>query len=194
MTSTSRRKVGSQRTVLGKDGLSVGCCVVFMGVSGCGKSSLAAAVSADLALPLVEGDDHHPDDSRAKMQRGIALTDADRSRWLDTLAAILEAHPAGIALTCSALKRAYRERLRRASPGLRFVFMEVERGEAQRRVEARAGNHFFPPGLVASQFATLESPVGEQGVLRVQACAPIVELSAEVTRWLVAEGATVRPD
>ena len=175
--------------MLAQDSLSVGCSVVFMGVSGCGKSSLAAAVSADLGLPLVEGDDYHPEDSRAKMQRGIALTDADRSRWLDTLAGILESQPGGIVLTCSALKRAYRERLRRASPGLRFVFMEVDWDEAQRRVEARADNHFFPPGLVASQFATLESPLGEQGVLRVQASAPIAELNAEVTRWLWAAGA-----
>ena len=170
--------------MLAQDSLSVGCSVVFMGVSGCGKSSLAAAVSADLGLPLVEGDDHHPEDSRAKMQRGIALADADRSRWLDTLAAILESQPNGIVLTCSALKRAYRERLRMASPGLRFVFMEVDRDEAQRRVQARAADHFFPPGLVASQFATLESPVGELGVLHVQACAPPADLTLEVARWL----------
>ena len=67
--------------------------------------------------------------------------------------------------------------------------MELDRDEAQRRVEARAGNHFFPPGLVASQFATLESPLGEPGVLRVQASAPVAELKAEVTRWLWAAGA-----
>ena len=184
----------SQRTALDTDRLSVGCSVVFMGVSGCGKSSLAAAVSADLGLPLVEGDDYHPEDSRAKMQRGIALTDADRRRWLDTLAGILHSQPGGIVLTCSALKRAYRERLRSASPDLRFVFMELDRAEAQRRVEARAGDHFFPPGLVASQFATLESPVGERGVLPVQATAAIAELKAEVTQWLLAAGATARPD
>jgi gluconokinase len=165
-----------------------------MGVSGCGKSSLAAAVSAELRLPRVEGDDHHSLHSRAKMQRGIALTDADRSTWLDTLAGILEASPAGLILTCSALKRAYRERLRVASPGLRFVFMELDREEAQRRVQARAGDHFFPPGLVANQFATLESPVGEIGVLRVAASTPLAELTSQVTQWLLETGATADPE
>ncbi len=155
-----------------------------MGVSGCGKSSLAAAVSAQLGLPLVEGDDHHSAHSRAKMRRGVALTDDDRRQWLDTLAGILESHPGGIVLTCSALKRAYRERLRSACGGLRFVFMELSRDDALRRVQARAADHFFPPGLVASQFATLESPLGETGVLRVDACAPPAQLLDEVLRWL----------
>lgn len=163
----------------------MGHAVVFMGVSGCGKSSLAASVSAELGLRLVEGDDHHAAASRDKMRRGIALTDDDRSLWLDRLAGILGAPGAGIALTCSALKLAYRERLRAAAPGLRFVFLELDAQEAQRRVEARAGGHFFPPELVASQFATLESPVGEPGVLRVDATAAPAELHAAVTRWLL---------
>jgi gluconokinase len=172
----------------------VGHSVVFMGVSGCGKSSLAAAVSADLGLPLVEGDDHHPETSRAKMQRGVALNDADRLQWLDTLAGMFESHPSGLILTCSALKRAYRDRLRMASPGLHFVFMDLDQEEAQRRVEVRAGDHFFPPRLVASQFATLECPVGEFGVLRVQACAPLSDLTSQVTRWLSMMGAMANPD
>jgi gluconokinase len=159
--------------------------IVFMGVSGCGKSSLAAAVSADLSLPLVEGDDYHSAASRAKMNRGIALNDADRSEWLEVLAGIIAANPAGIVLTCSALKRAYRERLRMASPALRFVFMDIGQHEAQRRVEARADAHFFPPGLVASQFETLESPVGEGGVLRVDATSPLAESRSVVTQWLL---------
>jgi gluconokinase len=163
----------------------VGHSIVFMGVSGCGKSSLAAAVGADLGLPLVEGDDYHCASSRDKMQRGIALTDDDRSQWLDELAGILAAHRTGIALTCSALKHAYRQRLRAAAPGLRFVFLELSQDAAQRRVEARAADHFFPPGLVASQFATLESPVGEPGVMRVDATAPLDELHAAVARWLL---------
>lgn len=166
--------------------MNVGPSIVFMGVSGCGKSSLAAAVGADLGLPLIEGDDYHSAASLDKMQRGVALTDDDRSQWLDELAGILAAHPAGIALTCSALKQAYRQRLRAAAPGLRFVFLELSQDEAQRRVEARAKDHFFPSGLVASQFATLESPVGEPGVLRVDAMASLDELHAAVTRWLAA--------
>jgi gluconokinase len=87
-------------------------------------------------------------------------------------------------LTCSALKRAYREKLRAAAPGLRFVFMEIGQEDARARVAARAGSHFFSPRLVDSQFATLESPVGEPGVLRVDATLPLAKLVAEVGDWL----------
>jgi gluconokinase len=89
-------------------------------------------------------------------------------------------------LTCSALKRIYREQLREAAPGLRFVFMAIERAESERRVAARvgAGEHMFPASLVANQFATLESPVGEPGVLAVDATAPLARTVAEVRAWL----------
>ena len=127
---------------------------------------------------------NHGAGNREKMRRGIALTDADRGQWLDILAGVLAAQPQGVVLTCSALKRAYRERLRAAAPQLRFVFMELTQDEAQRRVQARAADHFFPPGLVASQFATLESPVGEAGVLRLDATRPLDELRDAVTGWL----------
>ena len=157
--------------------------LVFMGVAGCGKSSLAAAVAAAEQLPLVEGDDFHGAANRAKMREGIALTDGDRDGWLAELGRQLAAQPDGIALTCSALKRAYRERLRAAAPGLRFVFLELERDESLRRVAARS-SHFFSASLVDSQFATLESPVGEPGVLRVDATAPLDSLVAEVRRWM----------
>jgi gluconokinase len=161
--------------------------VVVMGVAGCGKSSLGAALAAAEGALLIEGDEHHSDANRDKMRRGIPLTDADRAGWLDTLAAELRAHPANAVLTCSALKRAYRERLRTAVPGLRFVFMEIDAASARVRLEAR-NSHFFSPSLVASQFAALESPVGEAGVLRVDALAPLPQLQAEVSAWLRADG------
>jgi gluconokinase len=161
--------------------------LVFMGVSGCGKSTLAAAVAGAMGLPLVEGDDYHAPASRDKMSRGIALSDDDRAAWLATLAGLLQQHPDGVVLTCSALKRSYRERLRGAAPGLRFVFMDIAFDEAQRRVTARAGQHFFSPELVRSQFATLESPVGEAGVLAVDAAAPLEAQRQAVLRWLSAE-------
>lgn len=85
-----------------------------MGVAGCGKSSLGLALAQALRLPLIEGDDHHSPASRAKMSEGIALTDADREGWLTTLGQLLQAHPQGAVLTCSALKKAYRDRLRAA--------------------------------------------------------------------------------
>jgi gluconokinase len=121
------------------------------------------------------------------MSHGIALTDADRAGWLATLGRALADAPQGAVLTCSALKRIYREQLRAAAPGLRFVFMSIERAEAERRVAARAGagEHMFPASLVANQFATLESPVGEAGVLAVDATAPPAQSVGAVKAWLV---------
>lgn len=163
--------------------------IVIMGVAGCGKSSLGLAVARAQGLPLVEGDDHHSTASRDKMSRGIALTDADRDGWLDQLGRELHAHPQGMVLTCSALKRIYRERLRAASAGLRFVFLDISREQAQARVTARAPDHFFSTSLVDSQFETLEPPTGEPGVLRVDALLPIAQLQAQVTAWLHAKEA-----
>jgi gluconokinase len=157
---------------------------VIMGVAGCGKSSLGRALAEALALPLVEGDDFHSPASRDKMSRGVALDDADRVGWLDTLSLQLAAQRDGVVLTCSSLKRAYRERLRAACPGLRFVFLDIERDEALRRVAQRAAAHFFSASLVDSQFATLESPVGEAGVLRLDARRPLDSMTADVLAWL----------
>src|SRR2546423_4811748 len=158
--------------------------VVIMGVAGCGKSSLGAAVARALGMPLIEGDDFHAAASRDKMNRGIALTDGDRNGWLTTLGDELKKHPDGAVLTCSALKRAYRDRLRAASPGLRFVFLDIARADALARVAARAATHFFSASLVDSQFATLESPVGEPGVLRLDALAPLDTLQRQAHAWL----------
>jgi gluconokinase len=158
--------------------------LVVMGVAGCGKSSLGSAVARAEGLSLVEGDDFHREESREKMRRGIALTDADRAGWLDLLAQQLHDQNNGLVLTCSALKRAYRDRLRQACPGLRFVFLEIAREHAQARVSARAEKHFFAASLVDSQFATLEGPSGEPGVLCVDALAPLPQLQQQVTDWL----------
>lgn len=158
--------------------------LVVMGVSGCGKSSLGAAVARESGLPLIEGDDFHSAENVSKMRAGVALTDADRADWLATLGIELARHRQGALLTCSALKRAYRDRLRSAVPGLRFVFMALTPAEAERRVAARAGEHMFPASLVANQFATLEPPAGEAGVLEVDATAPLPDLVASVRAWL----------
>lgn len=154
-----------------------------MGVAGCGKSSLGAVAAAAEQLPLIEGDDFHSQASRDKMARGIALDDADRAGWLAVLGQQLANHPDGVVLTCSALKRAYREQLRAAAPGLRFVFLDLPRAAAQQRVASR-GAHFFSATLVDSQFATLESPVGEPGVLHVDALEPLASLQRRVSAWL----------
>jgi len=157
-----------------------------MGVAGCGKSSLGSALARAEGLPLVEGDDHHSPASREKMRRGIALTDADRDGWLATLGRLLQAHPQGVVLTCSALKKAYRDRLRGARPGLRFVFLDIDPASARQRVAARAGTHFFSTALVDNQFTTLESPVGEPGVLRLDALADPATLEQQARAWIAA--------
>lgn len=155
-----------------------------MGVAGCGKSSLGAALAQSLGYTLVEGDDFHSDASRKKMRQGVALTDEDRAGWLDRLAEQLQAHPEGVALTCSSLKLRYRNRLRLARNDLRFVFLDLTLELAQARVAERGNAHFFSSSLVESQFATLESPVGELGVLRVDASEPLNQLLASVLGWL----------
>ena len=161
--------------------------LVVMGVAGCGKSSLGAALAQAEGLPLIEGDDHHSPASREKMRQGIALTDEDREGWLATLGQLLQAPPHGAVLTCSSLKKAYRDRLRGACPGLRFVFLEIDRANAGQRVAARAGTHFFSSALVDSQFATLESPVGEAGVLRLNALLELATLQQQASAWIAAQ-------
>lgn len=159
--------------------------LVIMGVAGCGKSSLGAAIAQKLGLELIEGDDHHSAGNRDKMRQGIPLTDADRAGWLATLAGLLAQRRGGVVLTCSALRRAYRDQLRAADPALRFVFLDITPEQALARVSARS-SHFFSSSLVDSQFATLESPVGEPGVLRADATAPLSLLVADVSVWLQA--------
>lgn len=149
---------------------------VVMGVSGCGKSSLGVALAESLDLPIIEGDDFHPPANIEKMQHGIPLDDTDRAGWLQTLGEALRNHPDGAVLTCSALKRAYRDTLRAAVPGLRFAFMRITPQEAQFRVEARKANHFFSSTLVDSQFATLQDPTGEPDVVALDATEPILTL------------------
>ena len=158
--------------------------VVVMGVAGCGKSSVGQALAQSLKLPLIEGDDFHSERNLDKMRRGLALTDADRADWLTALGQALEQHKTGVVLTCSALKRAYRERLRRHARGLRFVFLEIDPDSAHQRVTQRASAHLFPASLVQSQFATLESPVGEPGVLCVDATKSLAHLNKIIKDWL----------
>lgn len=153
-----------------------------MGVAGSGKSTLASALAKHLGRVWLEGDQFHGESNRSKMARGEPLTDADRASWLASLAEQLQQRP-GVLLACSALKRAYRDQLRAASPGLRFAFLDISKSEASQRVSTRGG-HFFAASLMDSQFETLESPVGEAGVLPLDASQPLDALRAQVCRWL----------
>ena len=158
--------------------------LVVMGVSGCGKSSLAAALCQSMGGRLIEGDDFHSAGNKAKMQAGLALTDQDRASWLAALGHELGECAGGTVLSCSALKRAYRATLRAASPGLHFVFLDIDLEHAMARVQARAGEHFFHPGLVRNQFDVLESPLGEPRVLRLDARQPLSTLCDATRDWL----------
>jgi len=164
--------------------------LLVMGVSGCGKSTLAESLAQRLRARMIEGDAFHPAVNVEKMRRGIALTDDDRAPWLDDLGARLAGARGDAVLSCSALKRAYRARLRAAEPALRIAFIEVSPSQARERVVARPG-HFFSPTLVDDQFATLEPPVGERGVLRVDAGWAQAAQCEAVLNWL--EHETILP-
>jgi gluconokinase len=155
-----------------------------MGVAGCGKSAVGLRLAEKLEVPLIEGDDFHPAGNIRKMQQGIALADEDRADWLQTLRDRLAGCPGGAVLTCSALKRAYRDILRTAVPGLGFVHLAITQDESLRRVAGRGAGHFYPPSLVASQFEALQDPTGEPHVLALDGGLPLDELADRAVRWL----------
>jgi gluconokinase len=167
--------------------------VVVMGVSGSGKSSIGEALAARLHWAFQEGDALHPAANIAKMSAGIALTDADRWPWLDAIAdwigARLHAGEAGV-VTCSALRRVYRDRLRQAGAGVRFVYPEVARDELERRMRSR--QHFMPPSLLDSQLQTLEPPTADEQAIVLDAA---TDIHGNVTRVIdaLAGGAAFSP-
>ncbi|MFE7742685.1 gluconokinase [Nocardia sp. NPDC057455] len=135
-----------------------------MGVSGSGKTTVGVRLADVLGVEYAEGDDFHPSANVAKMAAGTPLDDADRAPWLDALAAwMAERSGRGAVVTCSALKRIYRHRLRASAPDAFFLHLNVPRTELERRVAGRRG-HFMPPILLDSQLATLEPlDSGENG-------------------------------
>lgn len=128
---------------------------VVMGVSGAGKTRVGRAFAAAIGARFVEGDDLHPPANRAKMAGGTPLSDEDRWPWLDRVGAALAEGEAPAVAACSALRRAYRDRLRAAAPGAVFLHLEGDPARVAERLASRKG-HFMPPGLLRSQFATLE--------------------------------------
>jgi gluconokinase len=156
--------------------------IVVMGVAGCGKSTFGQALAAQLELPWIEGDDFHSLEAKAKMAAGTPLDDADRVGWLQTLSALISENTMGCVIGCSALKRSYRDLLRGAGGvkgNVQFAYLRLTREEAQRRVSSRAG-HFFSDTLVASQFAALQDPSGEDGVITLDATLATAQLVAQV--------------
>lgn len=158
--------------------------LVLMGVAGSGKSTVAAALAAQLGWPLQEGDDLHPAANVAKMAAGIPLTDEDRWPWLHAIAAwidrCIERGEPGIA-TCSALKRRYRDLLRRDS--VVFVHLAGEREAIADRLRSRQG-HYMPPGLLGSQLDALENLDPDEQGFEVGLDSTPANQAAEIIRRL----------
>jgi ribose 5-phosphate isomerase A len=160
--------------------------LVAMGVSGSGKTTIAKELAARLGWPFEEGDALHPAANVAKMHVGIALSDEDRKPWLEAVAAWIDgqraAHKPGI-ITCSALKRSYRQQIIGDRPEVRLVYLRGSRALIAERLAGRHG-HFMPPSLLQSQFDTLEEPMPEEEPLVVDIGGPPEEVAAEIIRQL----------
>ncbi|NKL33471.1 AAA family ATPase [Rhizobium leguminosarum bv. viciae] len=167
--------------------------IIVMGVSGCGKSSVGEKLAEALRLAFVEGDALHPAANVEKMSKGIPLTDEDRMPWLDRIGEDMKASlekSEGIIVSCSALKRLYRDRLRAAAGGnLFFVYLEGSRALLMKRMGERKG-HFMPVSLLDSQLATLEVPTGEPGVVTVDIDDTVDGIAATALKSLAALGIT----
>lgn len=147
--------------------------LVVMGVSGCGKSTVGHALAARLGLPMIDGDDLHLPESIARMQAGQPLEDADRWPWLDRIGQRLADSSAGLVVACSALRRSYRDRIRKHAAGVRFVFLDGAFELVAQRLAQRTG-HYMPPALLDSQFRTLERPdTQESDVLKLDIDRPV---------------------
>jgi gluconokinase len=155
--------------------------VVVMGVSGSGKSTIGPLLAAALGGGFTDADDFHPAENIAKMAAGTPLEDADRWPWLDRLGAHL-ARQGGV-VGCSALKRAYRDRLRGHRPDLAFLHLAGDSKLIAARQAARPG-HFMPAGLLASQFATLEPPGADEAALTLDVSAAPEAVVARALAWL----------
>lgn len=157
--------------------------IVIMGVSGCGKTTIARSLARSLRAKFLDADKFHPPANIEKMSRGTPLTDADREPWLDDVGARLAkvAQEQGIAvLACSALRRSYRERLKNASDmDLLFVLLEGSKDVLQRRVGRRT-SHFMPATLLDSQLATLERPDQDERAFAVSISQPVKKMIDEI--------------
>jgi gluconokinase len=159
--------------------------LVFMGVSGCGKTTVASQLAGSLGWPFEEGDALHSQANIEKMKAGRPLDDSDRKRWLAALAEWVErrldAGENGL-ITCSALKRSYRDVISRRGAGVVFVFLAGSRAVIAPRLAARTG-HFMPSSLLDSQFADLEAPQPDEPHIRVE-----IDLPPDVIAHSILQG------
>jgi len=160
--------------------------IIVMGVSGSGKTTVAAMLAGALGAAFLEGDDLHPRSNVEKMKSGTPLTDADRLPWLQAIARKIDEWRAGGkggVVTCSALKRAYRDILIGNRPEVRLVYLKGSHDLIHRRMAARH-EHFMPLGLLDSQFATLQEPDPDERPIVVDVAGSPAEIVAEIIRQL----------
>ena len=162
------------------------CALIVMGVSGSGKSTIAAALAERLGWTFEDGDRFHPASNVAKMHAGHPLTDKDRWPWLQAIADEIDrvCHASGhVVIACSALKRAYRALLVHGRADVRIVFLKGTQALIADRLARRKG-HFMPPGLLDSQFKTLEPPEADENPVTVSIDAPVETIVEHVVRQL----------
>ncbi len=163
-----------------------GFAIVVMGVSGCGKSTVGTRLAQQLGATFLDADDFQPPANVRRMRAGIALTDAERTPWLDALAARLAAAGSAdesVVLACSALKRSHRDALRRGAPALTLVHLTGSPALLAERIGARPG-HYMPPTLLPSQLATLEPPADDEHAITLDVAAATGDLVAEIREHL----------
>jgi gluconokinase len=167
--------------------------VIAMGVCSSGKTSVGKVIASRMNWTFIEGDDLHPPANITKMASGVPLTDEDRWPWLDTIAdRILEIDEAGgsAVVACSALRRAYRDRLRRSGADLRFLHLTGDVSLIRQRMERRSG-HFMPAGLLDSQLATLEPAGVDETLYEVDISGNVGDLAEAAIRYLAGGSVSV---
>ena len=159
--------------------------LIVMGVSGCGKSTVGSLLGARTGIPFIEGDTLHPPRNVALMAAGTPLTDEDRAGWLDDIASRFAALApnAGLIVSCSALKRIYRDRLRAACSDLRFIHLHGTKALLEQRLQFRTG-HYMPPSLLTSQLQTLEPPSADEAAITLDIALPTEQLIAQIEQQL----------
>lgn len=154
--------------------------IIIMGVSGCGKTTLGRELANALGVPFVEGDTLHPPANVAKMRAGIALDDRDREPFLTRVAeALVAAGPRGAVVSCSALKRSYRDLIRARAGAVAFVWQRLDRAALAARL-AQRHDHYMPASLLDSQLATLEPPAQDEHAIEIDGAATTTAQMAEV--------------
>jgi carbohydrate kinase (thermoresistant glucokinase family) len=170
--------------------------LIVMGVSGSGKTTVAAMLAGRLHWRFQEGDALHPQANVDKMHHGVPLTDDDRWPWLDSIAALIDRWNAqGVSgvITCSALKRAYRDRLRAGRTVVELIYLRGARELVSARITERMG-HFMPTSLLDSQFATLEEPGDDEPVITVDIGGSPDQIVGAILSALQREHRELRPD